>query len=292
MSRSCVTCALDTHNSHLLGHRGARGEYFENTQAGFQHTQRLQQSFPNHLVGIEFDVQLTLDGHLVVFHDESLLRLYGRQSRIDQLSTAEIKRLNKKNSAASQPAIVTLDEMPKWLSTYQHIELEIKTHSRTNYQALIKALRRCLAHPDFDSLPITLTSFDLRLHYYLQIDSFLSHLPRGLLVEPLSWSISELPSVFSPSGTLTESSSADRLNTLPLSTHQMLYDTPSLAARLGCSSLGLYYPLFNASVIQRCQYYGLSTTAWTVNQPKQAINLIELGVNYVITDYPTLFLQQ
>ncbi|MGI9340349.1 MAG: glycerophosphodiester phosphodiesterase, partial [Psychrobacter sp.] len=69
--------------TQLLGHRGARVEALENTLFGFQHAKRLQ---ARGLAGVELDVQLTADGHLIVFHDDTLQRLCGLQARIDQLS--------------------------------------------------------------------------------------------------------------------------------------------------------------------------------------------------------------
>ena len=75
-----------------MGHRGARGEAVENTVAGFKLAQNLQTSG---LAGVEFDVQLTADGHLMVFHDDNLQRMCAQQSRIDQLSLAEIERYSQ-----------------------------------------------------------------------------------------------------------------------------------------------------------------------------------------------------
>ena len=51
-------------NTLLLGHRGARGEALENTLAGFKLAQNLQSAG---LIGVEFDVQLSADGHLLSF---------------------------------------------------------------------------------------------------------------------------------------------------------------------------------------------------------------------------------
>ncbi|MGB2081806.1 MAG: glycerophosphodiester phosphodiesterase family protein, partial [Psychrobacter sp.] len=48
----------------LLGHRGARGEALENTFSGFQYSQNLKS---RGLAGVEFDIQLNADGHLIVF---------------------------------------------------------------------------------------------------------------------------------------------------------------------------------------------------------------------------------
>jgi len=260
LKNSHTTCPT-TYSTFLLGHRGARGERLENSREGFIYTHRLSHHSQDRLVGIEFDVQLTQDGKLVVFHDDTMLRLFSRQSRIDQCTAAEIQRL-------SGGAIMLLEEMPEVLVGYRHIELEIKTHNRTNYSRLLQALKQCLSQSTFKQLPITLTSFDVQLLDYLQADCLLSTFKRGLLVEPIS----------------------SQSNPALMSTGQLLSHTIDTALRLQCEAVGLYYLLFNESFVTQCRRYGLSTTAWTVNDTDYAKYLIKLGVNYLITDYPSVFL--
>lgn len=43
--------------------------------------------------GIELDVQLSKDGQVVVFHDDTLLRVCGVDSRVDELDLAELRQL-------------------------------------------------------------------------------------------------------------------------------------------------------------------------------------------------------
>ena len=260
LKNSHTTCPT-TYSTFLLGHRGARGERLENSREGFIYTHRLSHHSQGRLVGIEFDVQLTQDGKLVVFHDDTMLRLFSRQSRIDQCTAAEIQRL-------SGGAIMLLEEMPEVLVGYRHIELEIKTHNRTNYSRLLQALKQCLSQSTFKQLPITLTSFDVQLLDYLQADCLLNTFKRGLLVEPIS----------------------SQSNPALMSTGQLLSHTIDTALRLQCEAVGLYYLLFNESFVTQCRRYGLSTTAWTVNDTDYAKYLIKLGVNYLITDYPSVFL--
>ena len=260
LKNSHTTCPT-TYSTFLLGHRGARGERLENSREGFIYTHRLSHHSQGRLVGIEFDVQLTQDGKLVVFHDDTMLRLFSRQSRIDQCTAAEIQCL-------SGGAIMLLEEMPEVLVGYRHIELEIKTHNRTNYSRLLQALKQCLSQSTFKQLPITLTSFDVQLLNYLQADCLLSTFKRGLLVEPIS----------------------SQSNPALMSTGQLLSHTIDTALRLQCEAVGLYYLLFNESFVTQCRRYGLSTTAWTVNDTDYAKYLIKLGVNYLITDYPSVFL--
>ncbi|WP_350557559.1 glycerophosphodiester phosphodiesterase [Psychrobacter sp. CAL346-MNA-CIBAN-0220] len=274
--------------TRLLGHRGARSEAFENTLFGFQHAHSLQ---PRGLAGVEFDVQLTSDGHLIIFHDDTLQRLCGLQARVDQLSLTEIQR-----HLQSGHHIITLDMLSQTLplpmqllsqtsqkqaldslfglsnhtvsktrglettaqalAQFTHIELEIKTHDRTNYSKLIRALTYYLIDTPLASLPIVLTSFDVQLLARLQRDTLLSHIPRGLLVR----------------------------------TPQLLSAAPNTALQLGCTHLGVYHPLLTQSMIQYCHRYGLPVSAWTVNDIEQIKQLVQWQVDVIITDIPTQLL--
>ena len=235
-------------NTLLLGHRGARGEALENTVAGFKLAQNLQTAG---LAGVEFDVQLTADGHLIVFHDDNLQRLCGQQSRLDQLSLVEIQR-----SSQSGHKITPLAHIVLALEGFTYIELEIKTHERTDYRKLIRALMTDLIDSPLANLPIVLTSFDVELHAGLQRNKLLKHMPRGLLIR----------------------------------TPETLLTATNTALQLGCVQLGIHYPLLNSAVIDHCHRYDLPVSAWTVNDNDTMEKLIAWQVDAIITDYPTYFL--
>ena len=237
----------------LLGHRGARGEALENTLASFKLAQNLQTAG---LVGVEFDVQLSADGRLIVFHDDNLQRLCRQQSRIDQLSLVEIQRYSQLDNKQFGHKITPLADIAPVLKGFTYIELEIKTHERTNYRKLIKALMLELVNSPLARLPIVLTSFDVELHAGLQRNKLLKHMPRGLLIR----------------------------------TPKTLLTATNTALQLGCVQLGIHYPLLNQAVIAHCHRYHLPVSAWTVNDGDTMENLIAWQVDAIITDYPTYFL--
>nr|WP_317199309.1 glycerophosphodiester phosphodiesterase [uncultured Psychrobacter sp.] len=277
--------------TRLVGHRGAGSEILENTLSGFQRARSLQ---ARGLAGVEFDVQLSGDGHLVVFHDDTLERLCGVQSRIDQLSLNEIARqlqsghqiltlamlsqalplpskpvskLASIHGSLSKPSTKpigvfastqasTLNTVSPILTQFSHIELEIKTHDRTNYSKLVAALARDLVGTALASLPIVLTSFDRQLLAHLQRHNSLSQIPRGLLTRTSSF--------------------------LPLA--------PTTAMQLGCTQLGIHYPLITPAIIEHSHRHSLPVTAWTVNDADSVQQLVEWQVDVIVTDVPTLFL--
>ncbi|WP_420229015.1 glycerophosphodiester phosphodiesterase [Psychrobacter sp. ER1] len=229
----------------LLGHRGARGEALENTFSGFQYSQNLKS---RGLAGVEFDIQLNADGHLIVFHDDDLERMCGRQSRIDQLKLTEIQC----QLQFGQP-IMTLASMAPALNGFNVIELEIKTHSRTNYAVLIAALQQAFINTPLASLPVVLTSFDVELHNRLQCHKLLSHIPRGLLIR----------------------------------TPEALASATNTALQLGCIQLGIHHPLLTQAVIKHSHRYGLPVSAWTVNDIPTIEKLIKWQTDVIITDFPS-----
>lgn len=278
-------------NTQLLGHRGARVEALENTLFGFQHAKRLQ---AKGLAGVELDVQLTADGHLIVFHDDTLQRLCGLQARIDQLSLREIQRHTQsghhiitldmlaqalplsmstpvlkpqrraldslfgidKVSAAKPYDMGELRSQAHTLSQFTHIELEIKTHERTNHAKLVQALLHYLVNSSLSNLPLVLTSFDKKLLAQLQRHKQLSSIPRGLLVlEP-----------------------------------SFISSAPNIALRLGCTQLGIHYALLNEQIINNCHRYQLPVSAWTVNDIDAVKQLVEWQVDVIITDIPSQLL--
>jgi len=72
---------------HLVAHRGFMESYPENTLISLESALLCGASF------LEFDVQCTADGHLVVFHDTDLLRTTGIQGNLFEMSYEELKNI-------------------------------------------------------------------------------------------------------------------------------------------------------------------------------------------------------
>ncbi len=247
----------------ILGHRGAKGERPENTLAGFNYCSKIYG-----MAGIEFDVQLTGDNKLLIIHDDNFNRIANMQARIEQITAKQAKHIFtvnhnylpsfiKQYQAEPLPnTLILLEELLPYLSSYQHIELEIKTHQRTNHKKLIEALASCLTKKQFKHLPLTLTSFDGHLLYLLKHHTRLAHYPRGLLTE-------------------TKENKVQLIQT---------------AVQQCCSQIGLQEKLINEELVTLCKRYNLQLSAWTVNDFTRAKNLIKMGVNTIITDYPQALL--
>ncbi len=267
---------------HILGHRGARAEWLENSEAGFGYTQSLQ---ADGLAGVEFDIQMTADGQFVVAHDETLQRLGNQQAWIGDKNLSALTSILQSDNTRYQrqfapqflqQAILPLASLLPYLQGFCHIELEIKTHKKSSPPLLVKNLLRLLSKPKWQALPITLTSFDTEILTQLQLQQPILpyQFPTGLLLEPATTLPSQI--AFLPT---------------PIN-NQLIFNTFNLACRLGCSQVGVYYPLITPNLVAIAKRFGLKVTAWTVNEVKQAKKLVAMGVNCVITDYPSVFLNQ
>lgn len=71
----------------IIGHRGAAALAPENTIASIEAAVEAGADM------VEFDVQLTSDGHFVVMHDSSLLRTTGDERLVSELTLQQIKQL-------------------------------------------------------------------------------------------------------------------------------------------------------------------------------------------------------
>jgi len=102
-----------------IAHRGFSSLYPENTMQAFE------QAFKVGADGIECDLRLTADGHIVIFHDDDLKRLCGCVGSIEKMTLAEVKNLRVKGTEK----IPSLDEVLDSFHT-NTLNLEIKPSSR------------------------------------------------------------------------------------------------------------------------------------------------------------------
>jgi glycerophosphoryl diester phosphodiesterase len=105
----------------LVAHRGLHNERIpENSLAAFQNA--VDKGY-----NIELDVQLIADGTVVVFHDETLTRMTGKDGALKSLTKADLKTLTLKNS---QEKIPTFEEVLNLVAGKTPIIIEIKNKGK------------------------------------------------------------------------------------------------------------------------------------------------------------------
>ncbi|MBK0370587.1 glycerophosphodiester phosphodiesterase [Flavobacterium agrisoli] len=113
-----------------IAHRGAKGYEPENTKAAFLKALDMQ------VDGIELDVQLTADGEVIVFHDDTLDRMTNGKGLVSAFKLAELYSF----SIAEKHQIPTLQEVLDVVDTKCFLNIELKnTGSCSRVVALIEA---------------------------------------------------------------------------------------------------------------------------------------------------------
>ena len=114
----------------IIGHRGASAIAPENTLKAFEKAIELKADF------IEFDVQETLDGELVIAHDEDIRRITGREGVISKMTLNELKMLD----FGEGEKIPTLEELIKLTKNRIKLNCEIKIKDIT--EKVINLIRK------------------------------------------------------------------------------------------------------------------------------------------------------
>lgn len=109
----------------VFAHRGSSGTYPENTMLAFE------KAVEEGCDGIELDVQLTKDGHVVVIHDEELERTTGTKGFVRDYTLEELKKFDAgkvKDGAFGFQGIPSFDEYCEFAAKKNIItNIEIKT---------------------------------------------------------------------------------------------------------------------------------------------------------------------
>lgn len=123
-------------NPKIIAHRGASGHAPENTMAAF----RL--AMEHHADGIELDVMLSRDGHIVVIHDATVDRTTNGTGKVSTLTLEELQKLD----AGNGEHIPTLQEVLDAFGDQWLINIELKNYATP-----------------FDSLPVVVAQMVKRM---------------------------------------------------------------------------------------------------------------------------------
>ena len=113
----------------IIAHRGFSGKYAENTLLAFS------KAIEAGADGIETDLQLSLDGEIILFHDSNLKHLTGVDAKSESLTLKALKKLYV-NEVESIP---TLDELLHLAEGKINLVLEVKYNPNT-YKQLCEIL--------------------------------------------------------------------------------------------------------------------------------------------------------
>lgn len=249
----------------IFGHRGAKGEAAENTIAG------AKKMLASGVTAIEFDIRLSSDGVLMVFHDADLTRLcdqalYIHQTTAEDLQKYQVKFNNQLNGGNTRKhTIPTLADFLAALPELTTIQFEIKSDQYTDIGATVAALADFFNQAEqvkrSSNCDFIVTSFDSRMLAKLRQNSISSTLNFGLLCyDDIDAGIDKAITIgceyFCPQEKLIVDAK-----------------TSSLSRLKKAKADGTIHHV----------------SCWTCNNPDLVAELTESGVDSIMTDFPSLF---
>ncbi len=236
----------------LIGHRGARGEAPENTLGGFRH---LKQSG---VFAVELDIQVSKDGELVVIHDPFLERSTSGHGAVAEKTVEELSRVDAAHKTwpdwPGTEGVPTLRAVMEILRDFEHIQFEVKAISEEHSQLVAAKFPALWREFGFGERAFT-TSFNPR---YLQLVAEAApEISRGFLFE-----------------------------------RDFEGDAIAVAGTLGCRSLGPHQERCTPLLLSQAREAGLTVSTWTVNTTARMRELAGMGVQSIITDFPSLARQE
>lgn len=161
----------------ILAHRGDLTHAPENTLPSFQ------QAIQKGADGVELDAKLTLDGHVVVFHDMTVERTTNGKGRVAALSLNEIRELDAGswfNEKFKGTKIPLLEEVFETVGKDRLINVELTNYS-TPRDGLVDKVCELIKKHDNQKQIIFSSFFPSNLKKGGQL---LPEIPRGLLAMP------------------------------------------------------------------------------------------------------------
>ena len=232
----------------IFAHRGFSGYYPENTMLAFQKV--AEETVAD---GIELDIQLTKDGEIVIMHDEMLDRTTNGSGWLKDHTLEELKMLsvgvNVKGFFPRQ-TIPTLREYFTWLKTTKLItNIELKT-SYFEYEGIEEKLIAMVKEFGLED-QIWYSSFN---HYTVaRIKKLMPEAKCGLLTDTWLMNIGEY------------------------------------AASQGAASVNARtYFCAKEGVAADLHAHNLALQAWTPNAAEMMQELVDAGVDVLITNYPDI----
>ena len=241
----------------VIAHRGGRGLAPENTLAAFAHASALGVDV------LEMDLRQSRDGVPVILHDRSVDRTTDGQGRTDSLTLAQLQALDAgyrfSPDGATYPHrgqgvdIPTLDEVFTDFPQMRFL-IEIKDNSDALAETFCQTVKRF----QFENRVIAASFRGGPLETFRRAcPTVATSTPSGAVLPFVLMHWLRLDMAYHP-------------------THQAF----QIPARLGKIAL------VDQRLIERAHAHNAQVHAWTINDPATMRNLIDLGVDGLITDYP------
>ena len=270
-----INSIMGQNNVKYFGHRGCRGLYPENTIEGFKKAIELG------VDGIEWDVVVNKDHELIISHEPFIDTNYCLNNDGSEIKVAENRELNIYKMSTNQ---------------IKQFDCGLKTNKRFSKQEKSNETK-----PTFKEAEIALKEYKGTILFEIksnekQINTFYPEAKKyaEIIYENLKNSSLLSHYIFMS----FDPKIINELNKLfPKAKFIFLIDQPfktlkQMKKKLTFKpfGLGLNYKLATKKIITNAHQEKTKIYAWTVNKIKDSNELIKMGIDGIITDYPNLLI--
>ena len=238
----------------VVGHGGA-GHYFPGNSR-----QSIERGIEIGVDRIEFDVQVSQDGEIVLVHDDHLRLPTGQKRAVKLLSTQQIRSL--------LPGLLTFDEAAELIGNRALLLVDVKSPGYDD--GVANALRRHNLGSAETIVSSTHASVLRRLKRVfpdLRIGVSTGHLANSIPFKPARTIVSgglqlAVPSVIA-----------------------------MVARSIGATDVMIHYRACSARLVRQMHARGIRVNTWTVDTPRQMNRVIAHGVDSVTSNRPDLLIE-
>ena len=265
---------------------------------------------------LELDAHLTKDRIPVVCHDKNLKRLTGIDVDVSQLNYCELPKLKNRLEVASQP-----DGTSFWEATQPDIHNKNKMNNNMNCNGVLKRLEVAsdLSIPKledvFSSFPNTLLNLDVKSGSKELMDLVADLVIKYKREKNIVWGSEELPEncdylykknpdicIFFNYPDVLRALFLFWTGLMPFFTFrpthlQVPFPLTCCFPKTHRSDQASWYTwirykVFNFLLMQKTYFEhlearGIPTGGWTINSEKHFDEALDIGINGILTDYPT-----
>lgn len=295
-----ATASIKTNESNgsfdLQSHRGGRGEWTEESLAAFTNSLKLG------VTTLELDTHLTADGKVIVWHDDTIQADKCQDTapatpgdagfpyvgdRVAELSLAQIKTLDcgfAPLKAYPEQDVIEGNRIAELKDVFQLVRDADAKKVRFNIETKVEA-----GKPGGEGMVALTTAVVAEIQA--------SGMADRTTVQSFDWSSLNLTKEIAPELPLVALSSGDawlevgqpgasaNLGGIDIDTYG-----GSLAKAAAAQGYDVVSPAFRSvtpAMIAEAHELGLPVIPWTVNTAADMTRLMDLGVDGIITDYPT-----
>jgi len=261
-SRVAKTSFFDAKKLRIIGHRGAAGMAPENTFVSFDKAITDGADF------IEMDLRESKDGEILIFHDATLERTTNGQGEVQQLSLKELQNFDAgywftPDGGQTFPfrgRKITIPTLEEFFTTFPKVKatVELKEARPVFIERLVASIKQFRK----EEMILLATVKDevmteIRRQICEQDLTIATGFSYGEAAAFLNWVWDQNSSSFAPAGE---------------------------ALQVPCEYEGLR--LITELTLKAAHELGIEVHAWTINEVEEMVQLIQLGVDGVVSDYP------